>query len=41
MGSEMCIRDRKNEAATLGANAIVAGEIGEDGKMKWAGYSCD
>ena len=31
----------KNEAATLGANAIVAGEIGEDGKMKWAGYSCD
>ena len=31
----------KNEAATLGANAIVAGEIGKDGKMKWAGYSCD
>ena len=31
----------KNESATLGADAIVAGEIGKDGKMKWTGYSCD
>ena len=31
----------KNESATLGANSIVAGEIGKDGKMKWVGYSCD
>ena len=31
----------KNESAILGADAIVAGEIGKDGKMKWTGYSCD
>ena len=34
-GSNELIGLAKNESATLGANAIVAGEIGKDGKMKW------
>ena len=31
----------RNEAAKLGANAVVPDEIGEDGKMKWSGYLCN
>ena len=31
----------RNEAAKLGANAIVTDEISEDGTMKWSGYLCN
>ena len=31
----------RNEAAKLGANAVVPNEISEDGKMRWHGYRCD